>query len=294
MMASMDDLVWEREWPARTSIMVIAFAGYFDATSAATGAIDHLVETTHASRLARIDGERFLDQQQVRPQIVLEGGVTRQVSWPENVIHANDESTVGHELVLLSGIEPHYEWRRFSDVLIEIARETAARVVITLGATPAPTPHTRMPLVRASSSNPELAARFGLRPPSYQGITGIVGVLHAALDAQSVPAISAQVGVPHYASGAPNAKASMALLQYLEHVTGSPTGHAALADQVIEWERMVDEAVAENPEAGAYVTQLEAQHERQTAEQIPSSDDLAAELERYLREQSDDPPDAGP
>jgi hypothetical protein len=133
-----------------------------------------------------------------------------------------------------------------------------------------------------------------LAAPRYQGITGIVGVLHAAFDARSVPAISAQVGVPHYASGAPNAKASMALLQYLEHVTGIPTGHAALADQVAEWEQMVDEAVAENPDARAYVTQLEAQHERQTAEQIPSSDDLAAELERYLREQSDGPPDDSP
>jgi predicted ATP-grasp superfamily ATP-dependent carboligase len=287
----MDDLIWEREWPPRTSVMVVAFAGYFDAASAATGAVDHLISSTHATRLAHIDGERFIDLQQVRPEVVLEDGVTRRVKWPENVVLANDESTVGHELVLLSGIEPHYEWRGFSDLVIEVARETGAQVVITLGSTPAPTPHTRMPLVHASSSNPALAARFGLAPPSYQGITGIVGVLHAAFDAQSVPAISAQVGVPHYASGAPNAKASMALLQYLEHVTGIPTGHATLAEQVAEWEHMVDEAVAENPDAGAYVTQLEAQHEMRTAEQIPSSDDLAAELERYLRDQSGEPPE---
>jgi proteasome assembly chaperone (PAC2) family protein len=286
-----DDLIWEREWPPRTSVMVLAFAGYFDAASAATGAVDHLIDATNASRLARIDGERFLDLQQVRPEVELEDGVTRRIKWPENVLHANDESSVGRELVLLSGIEPHYEWRGFSDLVIEVAQHTGAQVVITLGSTPAPTPHTRMPLVHASSSNPALASRFGLAAPSYQGITGIVGVLHAAFEARSVPAISAQVGVPHYASGAPNAKASMALLQYLEHVTGIPTDHAALTDQVAEWEHMVDEAVAENPDAGAYVTQLEAQHEMRTAEQIPTSDDLAAELERYLREQSDEPPD---
>jgi proteasome assembly chaperone (PAC2) family protein len=289
----MDDLVWEREWPAQTSVMVVAFAGFFDAGSSATGAVDHLVESTNASRLARIEGERFLDRQQVRPQVVLEDGLTRRLDWPENVVHANEESSAGRELVLLSGIEPHYEWRRFVELLIEVAERTAAQVVITLGATPAATPHTRTPRVHASSSNAALAGRFGLRPPSYQGITGIVGVLHAEFDARSVPAISAQVGVPHYASGAPNAKASMALLQYLEHITGIPTGHAALADRVAEWEHMVEEAVAENPDARAYVTQLEAQHERETAEQIPSSDDLAAELERYLRDQSDDPPGEG-
>jgi predicted ATP-grasp superfamily ATP-dependent carboligase len=290
-MVAMEDLVWEREWPPRTSIMVVAFSGYFDAASAATGAVDHLVETTAATRLARIESERFLDFQQTRPLVVLEDGVTRRVTWPENVIHANEDGAVGRELVLLSGIEPHYEWRRFADLVIDVARDTAAQLVITLGATPAATPHTRMPLVHASSSNPAIATRFGLRPPTYQGITGIVGVLHAAFDARSIAAISAQVGVPHYASGAPNVKASMALLQYLEHVTGIPTGHAALAEQVTEWEHMVDDAVAENPDARAYLTQLEAQHERRTAEQIPSSDDLAAELEQYLREQSDEPPE---
>jgi len=286
----MDELVWEREWPPRRSIVVLAFAGYFDAASAATGAVDHLVETTAATPLARIDGERFLDRQQVRPEVVLEDGVTRRITWPENIVHANDETQVGRELVLLSGIEPHYDWRHFTDVMLELVSETAAEVVITLGATPAATPHTRMPLVHASSSNSALAQRFGLQPPSYQGITGIVGVLHAAFDARAVPAISAQVGVPHYASGAPNAKASMALLRYLEHVTGIPTDHAALAERVTEWEQMVEEAVADNPDARRYVTQLEQQHEQRTDEQIPSSDDLAAELERYLRDHGQEPP----
>ena len=87
---------------------MLAFAGYFDAASAATGAVDHLIEFTGASRLASIDGDPFFDAQQVRPQVVLEDGVTRTIEWPENTIHANDETDAGRELVLLSGIEPHY------------------------------------------------------------------------------------------------------------------------------------------------------------------------------------------
>jgi len=287
----MTELVWEREWPARTSILVLAFAGYFDAASAATGAIDHLIEHTDATRLAIIDGDAFFDAQQVRPHVVLEDGVTRTIVWPENAVYANDETDAGRELVLLSGIEPHYSWRRFTDLLVEVAEHTGAQVVITLGAMPAQVPHNRMPLVHASSANPELATRFGLHRPRYQGITGIVGTLQAELDARGIPAISMQVGVPYYAAGAPNWKAAAALLRNLEHVTGIPTGHGALQERAVEWEQLVDDAVSENPEARGYLPQLEAQYDRQAAEQIPSSEDLAAEFERYLRELPDDPPE---
>ena len=294
----MNELIWEREWPARPSIVVLAFAGYFDAASAATGAIDHLIEHTAATRLAAIDGDAFFDAQQVRPHVVLEDGVTRTIVWPENAVYANDETGdgsaperhAGRELVLLSGIEPHYSWRRFTDLLVEVAEHTGAQVVITLGAMPAQVPHSRLPLVHASSANPELATRFGLHRPRYQGITGIVGTLQADLDARGIPAISMQVGVPYYAAGAPNWKASAALLRNLEHVTGIPTGHGALQERVVEWEQLVDDAVSENPEASGYLPQLEAQYDRQAAEQIPSSEDLAAEFERYLRELPDDPP----
>ncbi len=287
---AVNELIWEREWPAQTSILVLAFAGYFDAALAATGAIDHLAAHTGATRRAHIDSDRFVDAQQVRPQVTLEDGVTRKITWPENAVHANESTAVGRELVLLSGIEPHYHWRDFAALLIDVATTTAAQVIVTLGSTAAQTPHTRLPIVHASSTNDVLAQRFGLARPRYQGITGIVGVLHAELDTRGIPAISMQVGVPHYASGAPNPKAAMALLRNLEHVTGIPTGHAAMADDAATWERMVDEAIADSPEAAAYVPELEARYDRQTAEQIPSSDDLAAEVERYLRE-LEDPPD---
>jgi proteasome assembly chaperone (PAC2) family protein len=283
------EVVWAREWSGRPSILVLAFAGYFDAAASATGAVDHLIEFTGATRLAAIDGDAFFDSQQVRPQVVLEDGVTRTIEWTENVVHANDGDDDERDLILLSGIEPHYRWRRFTDLLVEIARRTSAQVVVTLGAMPTQVPHSRMPIVHASAADPEIARRFGLAKPRYQGITGIVGALQTALDHLGLPAISMQVGVPYYAAGAQNWKASAALLRNLEHVTGIPTGHGLLHDRVTEWEQLVDDAVADNPEASGYLPQLEAEYDRQTTEQLPSSDALAAEFERFLRE-LDDPP----
>jgi hypothetical protein len=288
-MDTVTELVWEREPTLGRTVLIASFTGSFDAASASTGAVDWLVGHRHATRLARIDAEEFFDFQRVRPQVVLEDGVTRRVVWPENVVHATDGSSGGRGLLLLSGIEPHLRWRQFCTLLVEVVGRTGCDMVVTVGANPAEVPHTRMPLVFGSSTNLELATRFGLSRPQYQGPTGLVGALHEAVDRAGVPAIALRVGVSYYALQAHNTKATMALLRQLEHVTGVPTGHSLLSSAVAEWERRVDEALAADPEARAYVKQLEARYDRQTPYQVPSSDDLADELERFLEEHREDP-----
>lgn len=291
-MSGADDLVWERPWRGRTATIVVAFAGWFDAASAATGAVQHLIEFSGATRLAHITDDRYVDVQQNRPRIVLRDGITRTVEWPENVLYATEGSPDGHELVLLAGVEPHYAWREFAGQVIAVALGTDARLVVTLGASPAQMPHTRLPKVHASSASPTLADDLGLRRPRYEGITGIVGVLQTELDARAHPAISLQVGVPFYATGATNWKAAASLLRDLEQLTGVSTGHRELAPAITDWEAMVDDALLESPEGLAMVPRLEATYDRETEDHLPSGDDLVAELERFLREQPPDPPDA--
>ncbi|HEY7106846.1 MAG TPA: PAC2 family protein [Acidimicrobiia bacterium] len=284
----MTDLVWERTPGLAEPVFVTALAGYFDSASASTGAVDWLIDHHGAERIARIEADDFFDFQQVRPQVVLDEGVTRRIVWPENVVHATDRATAGRDLVMLSGIEPHFRWRQFCSVLVDVARESGCRMVVTLGATPAQVPHTRMPPVFTSSTDRELAARLGLSRPQYQGITGIIGVLHAELEHAGLPAIAMRVGVPHYAAGAYNPKAAMTLLRHLEHVTGVPTSHAELGDAVGEWEQRLDEAVSSDDQARAYLPQLEAQYDEEAEEQIPSPDDLAEDFQRFLRDAGDD------
>jgi proteasome assembly chaperone (PAC2) family protein len=283
-MGPMTDLVWEREPAVEHPVFVTALSGYFDTSSASTGALDWLVDHHHAVRLAHIDAEEFFDFQQLRPEVVLEDGATRRIVWPQNVVHVTDRMGAGRDLVMLSGIEPHFRWRQFCAVLMDVAARCRCEMVVTLGATPAQVPHTRMPPVFGSSTNTELAARLGLSRPQYEGITGLVGVLHAELERVGLPAIAMRVGVPHYAAGAYNPKAAMALLQHLEHVTGVPTGHGELADAVAEWEHRLDEAVSGDDDARAYIPRLEAHYDREAEDQIPSPDALAEEFERFLRE----------
>jgi len=201
---------------------------------------------------------------------------------------ADPITSAPHDLLLIAGVEPHLRWRSFSDDLVEIVRSTGAELVITLGALAEAVPHTRPHLVKGSCTNDELATRLGLDRPTYQGPTGLVGVLHDTLDRQKIPVISLRVGVPHYVTGTTNPKAQRALLEHLQHVTGVPTRSAGLAQAVAEWETQVNSAVSEDTEASAYVQQLERHADQRLAETMPSGDDLAAEFERFLREQREE------
>jgi proteasome assembly chaperone (PAC2) family protein len=284
----MTELTWLDERPLDRPVLVIALVGLFDAASAATGAIDWMVNHLDTEPIARIDSEQFYDFQQVRPQVRLTDEGLRQVLWPEVVAHATRRSGQGHDLVLVSGIEPQYRWRTFTELVVEIITTTKAEMVVTLGATPAQAPHTRPHLVFSSSTNAELASRLGLSRPQYQGVTGVLGVLQATLDHTGPPSIAMRVGVPHYAMNEHNPKATMALLRHVEHVTGVTTTHTEIAVAADEWAQRLDSAVAGDPDARAYLNQLETHHDSQTEQQVASGDDLAEQLERFLREQRDD------
>jgi len=253
----------------------------------ATGALEWLADRVDAEELAAIDPEPYFDFTARRPTVRVSGG-QRVIDWPANGIRAAALGDQGHDLLLLAGTEPHLRWRTFSEDIVEVAKSTATELVITLGSMAEAVPHTRAPQVKGSSTTPALAARLGLSSPTYQGPTGIVGVLHDTLDRERIPVISLRVGVPHYVSGPPNPKAMRALLEHLQHVTGVTTNWAGLNESADEWQRQVDGAVFQDTEASAYVAQLERQEDEALQDELPSGEDLAAEFERFLQERRDE------
>jgi proteasome assembly chaperone (PAC2) family protein len=281
------ELRWHDEAALHRPILVLAFRGMFDAADAATTAVTWLADRSPGPLLADVDPEGFFDFTQQRPVVRFAGDGRRVIRWPENELRAALSPEGGHDLVLLAGIEPHLRWRTFCGLLVEAVRRLGVEMVVTLGSMVGMTPHSRPPSVTASSTSDELARRLGLGRPSYEGPTGVIGTVHDALDREGVPVISLRVGVPHYVPSAPNPKAVRALLRRFEAVTGIETGHAELDRAASQWQEQVEAAVLADPEAAAYVRQLEAQVDR-TEELLPSGDDLAAELEAFLREQRPD------
>lgn len=282
----MSELQWQRVPALRRPVVVLAFDGWFDAGEAATGAVEWIRDRTVAEVLARIDAEEHFDFQQQRPEVRIDERGIRQISWPDTIAHAAPLPDAPHDLVLVSGVEPHLGWRQFVDHLIEIVELSAAELVVTLGSMAAGVPHTRPPQVSGSSSHAELAEPLGLARPTYEGPTGVVGVLHGELDRRSIPAISLRVSVPHYLGGSPNPRCTRALLEHLERVTGIETGFTELDDEVAEWLGRVEAAVEVDDDVQNYVLGLEEEFDR-AVDEMASSIDLADELERFLRDRND-------
>lgn len=280
----MSELSWNTDAAsgARRPIVVAAFAGYFNAGGAATAAIDWLHEQHDPKELAVIDPETFFDFQQERPQVRLVDG-KRIIEWPDTRCYALSAGEE-HDVLTIAGVEPHLRWRTFAKQVVEIGRQTGAELFVTLGAAPGVVPHTRPIEVVGSATDAELALRLGLGRPSYEGPSGVMGVLHDAIDAAGMPVISLRVSVPHYVMGEPSPKATQALLRKLGQVTGVPTGAGGLDDAAGSWQEMVDAAVVNDPEILSYVSELETTFDANDT--LDVTVDLAAEVENFLRERN--------
>ena len=269
-------------------ILVVAFRGLFDAAGSATSAVEWLAERLDSVQVGDVDPETFFDFTQERPVVEFDDHDVRWIRWATNRVLTVRTAEGQRDLVLVSGVEPHLRWRTFTEALLEAATRSGSRMVVTLGSMSGMSPHTRPPAVTGSSTNRDLADRLGLDRPSYQGPTGVVGVLHDTLDRAGVPVISLRVSVPYYLPDSPNPKATRALLRRFEQVSGIDTAHADLDGPAAEWQSRVDQAVAGDDEVSAHVRRLESQVD-QSEDLMPRGDDLAAELEAFLREQ-DGPP----
>jgi proteasome assembly chaperone (PAC2) family protein len=281
----MADLTWHTVPPLRRPILLMAFEGLFDAGSAATDSLTWIRDHTDSVLIAEIDAENFFDFSEHRPLVRLVDG-ERRIIWPDTKVWAC-RTDGPRDLVVMTGVEPHLLWRTYADQIVEIARRSGAEISATIGAMVAMVPHTRPFGVTGSAATPELADRLGLGRPSYEGPTGVVGVVNERFEHFGLPVISLRVAVPHYVPAAPSPKASRALLRRIQQITQVSTGYEDLDGDVTEWLRRVDSAVADDADSASYVARLERQVDSDE-ELLPSGDDLAAELEAFLRDRDDD------
>jgi proteasome assembly chaperone (PAC2) family protein len=275
-------------------VLIAAFTGWNDAAEAASLAVSTLGEAWEAKRFASFEGEEFFDYQDTRPQIKLIEGVTRTIEWPQNDLSATGasvEALSNRGAVLLSGPEPNYRWRTFSQGVVDIARELDVRLVVTLGALLADVPHSRPVSVSANAQDPSLVENLGLSASRYEGPTGITGVLHGYCAEKGLPAVSFWASVPHYLPSVPSAPAALALLQSLSRLLGVSFDTARLEHASEDYQRQVATAVAQDSDLSSYVRMLEERYDAQAeggTRDLPSGDELARELERFLREKGEE------
>lgn len=275
--------------PLRSPVMLIALTGLFDISGAATTALDRFAPGETAITVGSIDPDPFYDFTQERPQVEFDEGELRTIRWPENefdVVRGRGE----RDLVVLVGVEPHLAWRTYSACITEVARRLGCEAVVTVGSAAEAVPHTRPPLVAGSTTDTDLARALGIGQPTYQGVTGVVGVIQTDLAAAGIPSVSLRVGIPHYLMNAEHPEAVAALQTHLGHVLNvePPERGPELAEEIRKWRSLHDEVVAGDVQLQMYVKMLEHDFDQRAEASIPTADDLGALFEEYLRDQRDD------
>ena len=278
----MDRVIWEQQPKLEDPVAVVAFEGWGDAGESSTMAVRHLIDEFDAVRIATIDADEFFDFQVRRPEIELDHTGTREVLWPDSEVWVVRPPMCDHDVVVITGHEPHARWKAFTSDVTSVLTALGATRVVTMGAFVGQVPHTLpVPLV-GSSSQPELLEQHHLFTSGYEGPTGIVGVLNHAFQSAGFDTVSVWAAVPHYLSNQEYPPGGLALLDKAIEILDLSIDTSELTVASAEFRQQVDDAL-EDSDIVDYVQELESQS--LTGEDgIDPAERLVEEIERFLEE----------
>ncbi|MCL2395506.1 MAG: PAC2 family protein [Acidimicrobiaceae bacterium] len=286
----MSDLVKIHRWPTLDRpVLVMALDGWVDAGLAAGSAAATLRTSLPHHLLATFDSDRLIDHRARRPTLRIKNGVPTELRWPEIRLDVAVVSPAGRSILMLTGPEPDMRWHEWSHEVVQLVSRLGVELVVGLGAFPAPVPHTRPVRLVSTGNNPENAGRIGFLPVTLDVPTGAQGVLEFGFGQAGIPTIGLWARVPHYVAGMPYPAASAALLRDLGNLIGLTVDTGALQEAAASTGAQIDELISASDEHQAMVHQLEAQHDNEetvTLQELPTGDEIAAELERFLKGQS--------
>jgi len=235
-------------------VLLLAFSGWNDAGEAASIAAGFVNEALKAVPLADIDPEEFYDFTVCRPHVAFDEGETRRLVWPTTEFRYATQAHV--ELVIGIGTEPHLRWRHFADCVALLAEAVGAQRVVLLGAYLADVVYSRPVVVSGFASDPSRLETLGVERSSYEGPTGIIGVLAERLASEGREVLSLWACLPHYLNASPNPRGALALVEKCAAYLDLKLDDASLRGQVAEFEERISELVANDPELSEYVRQL--------------------------------------
>jgi PAC2 family protein len=250
-----DALRFEVEPRLHDACMIAAFEGWNDAGEAATSALRYLAAAIRSVPVAEIDGEEFLDFTVRRPMVRFDADGARVIDWPGTRFRFGSADP-SRELVVAHGVEPHVQWRRYCDLFSTVVARLRVSRVVLLGAYVADVVYSRPVSVTGFASEPGLLESLEVLPSSYEGPTGIVGVLGEKLQREGVEVMSLWAGLPHYISASPNPRGALALLQKLDACLKLGVDLEPLRREAAAFEEKISAIVSSDPELSEYVRQL--------------------------------------
>lgn len=282
-------------------VLIQALTGFVDAGAATRLAREHLLSHPDSRLVARFDLDQLLDYRSRRPTML----------FVEDHWQSYDEQVLGVHLLLddadtpyllLAGPEPDLQWDRFITAMISLIAHLHVRLTVGMAAIPMAVPHTRPTGVTAHGTRRELVAEHQPWLHQIQVPASAGNLLEYRLGQQGRDAIGFAAHVPHYLAQNEYPAAAETLLTEVSRSAGLALSTEALCEAAEELRATVDAQVAKTTEIAAHVRGLEEQYDtlmqsRQSDSlldltNLPTADELGAELERFLAEQSKpgDPP----
>jgi proteasome assembly chaperone (PAC2) family protein len=278
-------------------VLLHSLAGFIDAGNAGRVAADHLLSTLEHRRLARFDVDQLYDYRARRPTMTFSENRWAGYEAPSLELHQVLDVT-GTPFLMLTGAEPDVQWERFIIAVTALVERYGVRLTLGVHAIPMAVPHTRPIGVTAHATRPELVADHRVWIGQVQVPGNIAALLQLRLGEAGHDAAGFAVHVPHYLAQTDYPDAAAALVDEVAALAGLELPTSQLLAMGTQVRAAVSSQVAEQPEVAAVVSALEEQYDAFVGAQgrsllaaggaeLPTGDELGAELERFLAEEND-------
>jgi hypothetical protein len=278
------------------AVLLHYFDGFMDAGSAGSALVDHLLATHEHRVVARFDVDDLIDYRARRPTMTYATDRWEHYDAPELVVHLLHDA-IGTPFLLLTGPEPDRRWEAVAAAVRTLVERWGVRLTVGFHGIPMGVPHTRKLSVISHATRPELVTDKS--PFNTVQVPGhLSALIELRLGEAGHDAMGFAAYVPHYLAQGAYPTAALGLLEAVMKSTGLAVKVGELREAAKRTDAEIAKQVAESDEVAQVVEALERQYDAfmssaqnlliAEGEEVPSADELGAELERFLAEQQRD------
>lgn len=265
--------------------LLVTLGAFSDAGAAQALVDDHLLNTLSSRVIGRVDMDQVYDYAGHRPEVTLELDHFTDYAAPEILLHEVTDAE-GETFFLLTGPEPSFQWERVASAVRIIVDQLGIERTLMLQGFPAPVPHTRdLPVTRYAGDPDSITVRRTM-PGTFRLRAPFTALLTLRLAEAGHEVVGLVAHVPQYLHEMSYPDAALALLEAVSQEQGPQLPVAALESQAGPVREAVAAQVAEAPQLQEMVANLEQRYDSLlisgAAEEVPSAEDIAAEVEQFL------------